>query len=88
MWTATEAIMRMKAHCCVAAENPQFWLCWWSIDCVLGLRLFDEDDRPRDGMEALQFFNKCWGQMLVAVAIVESECSIPGGYIIFCCDLA
>ena len=54
----------------------------------LGLRLFVEDDRPRDGMEALQFFNDCWGQMLVAVAIVESECSSPGGYIIFCCDLA
>ena len=58
------------------------------VTVFLGLRLFVEDDRPRDGMEALQFFNDCWGQMLVAVAIAESERCIPGGYVIFCCDLA
>ncbi len=53
----------------------------------MGLFLIVEYDRPRDGAEALQFFNECWGEVLIAVPIVESESCCPGGNIKFCCNL-
>ena len=59
----------------MAAVAPQYGSAGGIATVVMGLLLIVEDDRPRDGLEALQLFNNCWGQVLIAVSIVESESS-------------
>ena len=75
-----EAIMSMKARCLCGRRR----LCSYGSDGGIAtvywaLCLLVDDDRPGDGMDALQFCHKCRGQILVIVAIIESECSSPGG---------
>ena len=73
-WAVGDEEMMMRAICCggggfsdgSAAEIAS---------AIMGLHLIVEYDRPRNGVDALQFFNECWGQVLIAVPIVESESS-------------
>ena len=53
------------------AVNFVVLVMWWLL---VGLFLIIEFDNPGDRADALEFFYDCWGDLPIAVPVVECEC--------------